>query len=398
MSLAVARRYSKVFFGRGANMAKSRRRGRGEGSVFQRKDGRWVVQLELGDGKRKFYYVKSQKEGIEKLRKAQRELEQGTLVTAPQQTVEQYLTYWLEEVHKSSLKVSTYVKYRKVIHTYIVPALGNVKLEKLTPQHVQSLYNRKQKDGLSPKSIHGIHGVLHKALDNAVRWNLVARNVCEVVSPPRLVKPEIQSLTMEQAHKLLKSLRGNRLEMLLTLALTTGLRRGEILALRWADVDLEKQTVRVHRTVDYIGKFGYVETEPKTAAGSRTVVLASFVIDKLRQHRKEQLEARLKAGGKWEDRDLVFTDLSGGYFNPRYLDLLFHKVLAEAGLPSMRFHDLRHSAATLLRGMGVDMKVLQEILGHSNFMITANIYSHVFLSMQEDAMGKWDTEFKSPDI
>jgi len=379
-------------------MAKSRRRGRGEGSVFQRKDGRWVVQLELGDGKRKFYYVKSQKEGIEKLRKAQRELEQGTLVTAPQQTVEQYLTYWLEEVHKSSLKVSTYVKYRKVIHTYIVPALGNVKLEKLTPQHVQSLYNRKQKDGLSPKSIHGIHGVLHKALDNAVRWNLVARNVCEVVSPPRLVKPEIQSLTMEQAHKLLKSLRGNRLEMLLTLALTTGLRRGEILALRWADVDLEKQTVRVHRTVDYIGKFGYVETEPKTAAGSRTVVVASFVIDMLKQHRREQLEARLKAGGKWEDRDLVFTDLSGGYFNPRYLDLLFHKVLAEAGLPSMRFHDLRHSAATLLRGMGVDMKVLQEILGHSNFMITANIYSHVFLSMQEDAMGKWDTEFKSPDI
>ncbi len=180
------------------------------------------------------------------MRKAQRELEQGTLVTAPQQTVEQYLTYWLEEVHKSSLKVSTYVKYRKVIHTYIVPALGNVKLEKLTPQHVQSLYNRKQKDGLAPKSIHHIHGVLHKALDNAVRWNLVSRNVCEVVSPPRLVKPEIQSLTMEQAHKLLVSLRGNRLEVLLTLALTTGLRRGEILALRWADVDLEKQTVKVH--------------------------------------------------------------------------------------------------------------------------------------------------------
>lgn len=378
-------------------MAKSRRRGRGEGSVYQRKDGRWVVQLELGDGKRKFYYVKTQKEGIEKLRKAQRELEQGTLVTAPQQTLEQYLTYWLEEVHKSSLKVSTYVKYRKVIHTYILPALGKLKLEKLTPQHVQSLYNQKQKDGLAPKSIHHIHGVLHKALDNAVRWNLVARNVCEVVSPPRLVKPEIQSLTMEQAHKLLESLRGNRLEMLLTVALTTGMRRGEILALRWADVDLVKQTVKVHRTVDYIGKFGYVETEPKTAAGSRTVVLASFVIEMLKLHRKEQLEARLKAGEKWEDRDLVFTDLHGGYFNPRYLDKLFHKVLAEAGLPSMRFHDLRHSAATLLRGMGVDMKVLQEILGHSNFMITANTYSHVFLSMQEDAMGKWDEEFRPID-
>ncbi len=377
-------------------MARSKRRGRGEGSVFQRKDGYWVAQLELGDGKRKQYYGKTQKEAHEKLRKAQRELEKGTLVTGPQQTIEQYLTYWLEEVHKSSLKVSTYVKYRKVINTYIVPALGNIKLEKLTPQHVQSLYNRKLMDGLSPKSIHHIHGVLHKALDNAVRWNLVSRNVCEVVSPPRLVKHEIQPLTMEQAHKLLESLRGNRLEMLLTLALTTGLRRGEILALRWADVDFEKQTVKVHRTVDYIGKFGYVETEPKTTAGERTVVLASFVIDMLKQHRIEQLEAKLKVGGQWENRDLVFTGLHGGYFNPRYLDLLFHKVLAEAGLPHVRFHDLRHSAATLLRGMGVDMKVIQEILGHSNYMITANIYSHVFLSEQEQAMGKWDSEFK-PD-
>lgn len=378
-------------------MAKSRRRGRGEGSVFPRKDGYWVAQLELGDGKRKQFYTKTQKEAYEKLRKAQRELEQGTLVTGPQQTVEQYLTYWLEEVHKSSLKVSTYVKYRKVINSYIIPALGNMKLEKLTPQHVQSLYNRKLKDGLAPKSIHQIHGVLHKALDNALRWNLVSRNVCEVVSPPRLVKHEIHPLTMEQAHKLVESLHGNRLEVLLTLALTTGLRRGEILALRWADVDFEKQTLKVHRTVDYIGKYGYVETEPKTAAGERTVVLSYFVINMLKQYRIEQLGARLRVGDKWEDRNLVFTDLHGGYFNPRYLDILFHKVLVEAGLPSMRFHDLRHSAATLLRGMGVDMKVLQEILGHSNYMITANLYSHVFLSEQEQAMGKWDKEFKPDD-
>src|SRR5207248_3579265 len=120
-------------------MTRSRRRARGEGSVFQRKDGRWVVQIELGDGKRKQYYVKTQKEGIETLRKAQRELEQGTLVTGPQQTVKQYLEYWLEEVHKSNLKVSSYVKYRKVIYTYIIPALGHLKLEKLTPQHVKSL-------------------------------------------------------------------------------------------------------------------------------------------------------------------------------------------------------------------------------------------------------------------
>lgn len=378
-------------------MVKSRRRARREGSVFQRKDdGRWVVQLELGDGKRKQYYVKSQKEGIEKLRKAQRELEQGTLVTGPQQTVKQYLEYWLEEVHKSSLKVSTYVKYRKVIDSYIIPALGDLRLEKLTPQHVQSLYNQKAKDGLAPKSILHIHGVLHKALDNALRWNLVSRNVCDVVSPPRLVKPEIQALTMEQARRLLEHVRGHRLETLLTVALTTGMRRGEILALRWADVDLERHLVSVHRTVDYI-HHGYVETEPKTAAGRRTIVLPSFVVDMLRQHRVQQLAARLKAGSSWEEKDLVFPDLSGGYFNPRYLHKTFSKMLIEAGLPHIPFHSLRHSAATLLRSMGVDMKVIQEILGHSNFMITANTYSHVFLSMQEEAMGKWDVALKPDD-
>lgn len=211
-----------------------------------------------------------------------------------------------------------------------------------------------------------------------------------------MVKSEKQSLTMEQVHKLLESVRGQRLEMLLTLALTTGMRRGEMLALRWTDVDLERQTVKVHRTVDYIPKHGYVETGPKTAAGRRSVLLPHFVVDILKQHHVQQLEARLKAGDKWEDRDLVFTDLSGGYFNPRYLEKLFGKVLVEAGLPHRPFHNLRHSAATLLLSMGVPLKVIQEILGHSNFAITANVYTDVLPSLQKEAMDKWDDAFR-PD-
>jgi len=378
-------------------MARSRRRDRGEGSVFQRKDGRWVAQIELGDGKRKQYYLKTRKEAVEKLRKAQRELEEGTLATGPQQTVKQYLEYWLEEVHKPSLKVSTYVKYRKLVYGYIIPALGHLKLDKLTPQHVKSLYNQKEKDGLSSKTIHNIHGVLHKALDNAVLWRLVSRNVCDVVSPPRLVKPEKQSLTMQQAHRLLESVRGHRLEMLLTLALTTGLRRGEMLALRWTDVDLEHQTVTIQRTVDYIPRHGYVENEQKTAAGRRVVLLPSFVVDMLKQHRVEQLEARLKVGSAWEDRGLVFTDLNGGYFNPRYLEKLMKKVIAEAGLPHITLHGLRHSAATLLLSMGVPLKVIQEILGHSSYSITADIYTDVLPAMQKEAMDKWDDVFKPDD-
>ena len=268
-----------------------------------------------------------------------------------------------DKVCTHPIKVSTYVKYRKLIYTYIIPALGHLKLEKLTPQHVKSLYNQKEKDGLAPKTINSIHGVLHIALKNAVLWNLVTRNVCDVVSPPRMVKAEKQSLTMEQAHTLIESVRGHRLEMLLTLALTMAMRRGEMLALRWSDVDLEHQTMKVQRTVDYIPRYGYVENEPKTAAGRRTLMIPSFVVDMLKQHHLQQLETRLKVGSVWEDRDLVITDLHGGYFNPRYLEKLFRKIIVEAGLPTMPFHNLRHSATTLLLSMGVPLKVMQEIEG-----------------------------------
>ncbi len=370
------------------------RRSPGDGSVFQRGDGRWVVQIELADGTRKTYYVKSKKEGREKLKQVQRDLEQGRLATGPRQTVKQYLEYWLEEVHKPNIKISTYVKYHKVIQGYIVPALGDIQLEKLTPQQVTALYNKKRRDGLAPKTIHSIHGVLHKALDNAVSWNLVARNVCDVVKPPRLVKTEKPSLTMEEAHTLLESLRGHRLEMLLTMALTTGMRRGELLGLRWTDIDFKKKLVRVRRTVDYIPRHGYVENEPKTAAGTRSITLADFVLEMLRQHQTTQVEAKLQVGSTWENRNLVFTDLTGGYFNPRYLERLFPKILVEAGLAPMRFHDLRHSAATLLLEMGVSMKVVQEILGHSSYMITADIYAHVLPTQQPEAMKHWDDEFQ----
>jgi integrase len=231
-----------------------------------------------------------------------------------------------------------------------------------------------------------------------VLWSLAARNVCGVVPPPRLVKSEKQSLTLEQAHRLLESVRGHRLEMLLTLALTTGLRRGEMLAIRWTDVDLEHQTVKVQRTVAYILRYGYVENEQKTAAGRRVVLLPSFVVDMLKEHRVEQLEARLKVGSAWEDRDLLFTDLRGGYFNPRYLGKSMKRVIAEAGLPpDITLHTLRHSAATILLSMGVPLKVIQELLGHSSYAITADIYTDVLPSMQKEAMGKWDDVVKSDE-
>lgn len=164
---------------------------------------------------------------------------------------------------------------------------------------------------------------------------------------------------------------------------------------RWSDVDFEKKVVWVRRTVDYIPHHGYVENAPKTVAGHRAITLADFVLEKMKKHRTRQLEEKLHVGSDWEDRNLVFTDLTGGYFNPGYLSKTFPKLMREMGLPSIRFHDLRHSAATLLLVMGVPMKVVQDILGHSSYMITADIYGHVVPSQQPQAMQHWDDVFQS---
>jgi integrase len=377
-------------------MARSRR-ARGEGSVFQRKDGRWVVQIELGDGKRKLYYVKTKSEGIKKLRQAQNELEQGVLATGPDQTVKQYLEYWLEEVHKPTIRISTYMRYRTIVYTHIIPALGDIKLQKLTPQHVNSFYRQKEKDGLNPNTVVIIHRLLRKALENAVKWHYVSYNASKDVSPPRTVKHEMKPLTVEQAHTLLEVVRGQKLEAILTMALTTGMRRGELMALRWSDIDFENKSLQVRHTVSHYAGHGYVENEPKTAKGKRVIILPAFVVDVLKQHRVNQLESRLKVGSAWKDMNLVFPNSRGSYLRSHILLAMFGKVLAEAGLPHMRFHDLRHSAATLLLSMGVQMKVVQEILGHSNMSVTADVYSHMLPTMQQEAMSKWDDAFYPDD-
>jgi integrase len=372
------------------------KRGNGEGSVYQRKsDGLWVGSVSLDNGKRKVFYGKTKKEVTEKLITARHEQLQGVLVTAPAQTLKDYLEHWLEEVQKPTIRTSSYVKYRKVIYTYIIPAIGKIQLQKLTPQRVQSLYTSKLKEGLAPKTVQSIHGVLHKALDNAVKWNLVARNVCDVVSPPRVPQTEKQVLTVQQARLLLDHVKKHRLEVLLTVALTTGMRRGEILALRWSDINLEEGSIQVKRTVDYITHYGYVETEPKTARGRRKILLSSFVVEMLNAHCLAQMEERHKAGDKWIDKNLVFCGLLGDFFNPNYLLRVFKKILEDAGLPRMRFHDLRHSAATILLSMNVHPKVVQEMLGHSTINMTLDTYSHVLPSMQKDIAERWNDELRS---
>jgi len=305
------------------------------------------------------------------------------------------LSNGLEQVHKlSAIRVGTYNMYRIVIYKHIIPMLGHIQLQKLTPQQVQAFYTKKLDEGLSFKRVRGFHSVLHSALENAVKWNLVGRNVCDLVTPPVPRRHEIQPLTQEQAQRLLKVAQNHKLEALLTVAITTGMRRGELLGLHWQDIDLRTGSLQVKRTVNRIGKHGLVVSEPKTARSRRNIVLPAFVIDVLKQHRKRQQEIKKQAGDSWREMDIVFCSMVGGYIEPSNLQGWYKKLLKSAELPDVRFHDLRHSAATILLGMGVHPKVVQELLGHSSISMTMDIYSHVLPSMQQEAMGKMDDLFK----
>lgn len=249
-------------------------------------------------------------------------------------------------------------------------------------------------EGLSPTTVISFHKMLHLALDKAVHWGLVPRNVRDAVESPYVKRYEIQPLNSEQIQQFLTAARGNRLEALFVLALATGMRRGELLALKWPDINFSAGTLQVRRILTHMpaklnGKGGYVEAEPKTEKSRRSISLASFALEHLKQHRVRQLEEKLKAGPVWKDNDLVFSSTLGGHLHTsRILFTQFKQLLKKAGLPDIRFHDLRHSSATMLLSLGVHPKVVQEILGHSQISMTMDIYSHVLPTMQREAMSK----------
>jgi integrase len=377
---------------------KSKRRGKGEGSIYpDKKNERWVGSFYTEDGERRYVYGKTQEEAREKLRAAQHADRQGTLATGPQQTVKQFLEHWLEEVHKPAIKLTTYARYRLLLDNHVLPEIGHIQLKKLTPEHLERLYAKKTKEGLSASSVRHIHVVIHEALNQAVRKRYVGQNVSNLVGDlPRIKRYEVQTLTKEQVVQLIAAARGTQWEALVIVAITTGIRHGEIRGLRWQDIDFDGHCLHIRRTVTRLagikGRFEgrFEETSPKTEGGKRMIILPDIVLRALKGHQARQQEDRVKAGEKWQEQGLVFCNTRGGYVNPDILLAQFHRLLEKAGLPRMRLHDLRHSAATILLGNNTHPKLVQELLGHSSIDITMDIYSHVIPSMQQDNMKQWD--------
>lgn len=366
------------------------RRGRSEGSIFKAGTGQWVARLDIGFGpvgkrRRKEVRARTRREAQERLKQLQRVHDDGLPLPDERQTVSAFLVRWLIDTAAPGVRPSTYTRYRDLLKLHVIPHVGRRPLVRLSPQELQALY-AKLGTSLAPRTVGHVHRVLHRALRDALRWGLVPRNVCDVVGPPRVARKEIQALGPDGARQLLKAAEGDPLEALYVLAVTAGLRQGELLGLRWADIDLDVGRLQVRRTIQRVRAEGFQEAEPKSERSRRSIALTPLAIDALRRHRVAQLHERLQAGPLWQENGFVF---SNGYGRPieagNLLRRSYWPLLARAGLPRMRFHDLRHTAATLLLAAGTHPKVVQEMLGHSSIALTLDTYSHLIPSLQADA-------------
>jgi len=308
-------------------------------------------------------------------------------VVTEKQTVAQFFDGWLK--HRANVRPRSYEIHEAVVRLHLVPELGKLRLEKLTPQHVQTLLDRKLKSGLSAQSVVCIRQVLRTALSEAVKFNLVARNVAALVSPPQVPHREIKPLDATEARAVLDAAKGTRFEAAYTIALNLGLRRGEILGLRWQDIDFDRNTLRVAQALRRVdGKLQATET--KTGRSRRTLSLPQSVVAALRTRRACQSREGLVAGNVWQDSELVFTTRKGTPVDPHFLLWDFQGILKRAGVRRIRFHDLRHGCASLLIALGVPLRLIQEILGHASIAITANLYAHIAPSLMVEAAEKME--------
>jgi len=366
------------------------RRGPGEGTIRERTPGQWEARITVatvdGHQQRRSVYGRSRSEVRAKLIELNRAKAAGLSIEGGRQTFGVFLEKWLDTVVSHRVRSTTFRRYQQLVNLHVVPIIGSVPLAKVTGQHLADMYADRLAAGQSARSVEQMHSVLHSALKQAVRWELVGRSAADLVSPPRPKRPEIRALTAEQTSVLLDAAVGDPLEALYVLAIMTGMRQGELLGLTWGAVDLPGGRLEVRASLDRRSAGDWSLEDPKSSRSRRRIELSPEAVVALRAHRARQAEARLLVGSDWQDHDLVFADawgapLDGSHVTGRDLRLL----LVRAGLPRIRFHDLRHTFATLQLANGTHPKVVQEILGHSTIALTLDVYSHVTPTMHRDA-------------
>lgn len=377
---------------------KTKKRASGEGLVRKRPDGRWEARITVGidpvTGKPKFkhFYGKTQAEAIEKRDAYLTAVRTGTYVEPQKILFGEWVNRWLELFVKPKVRQSTYAKYQINTRTHIVPALGHIELQKLTTEHIQEFYNEKAQTH-SSSVIAILHQIINGSLKQAVKQRVVLNNPAEYTERPQVRYREVEPLTEEEVSKFLQAARGDRLYAAFLLDLFTGLRRGELLALRWSDVDFKAGTITVRESLSRVeiepGKTELVFSEPKTESGKRTIPLLPEVVQELKRHKARQNEERLFFGREYEDNDLVFCTPTGKPIDPRNFLRKLKGILKKAGLrEEIRVHTLRHTFGNVIAQAGENPRNLQALMGHADIRTTLGTYCHSGLDDKRRAVEK----------
>lgn len=368
------------------------RRGNREGSIYKRKDGLWCGAVSLGydpQGKliRKVIYGKTRQEVSEKIAKLLNEYHAGLLTAKERFSFGQWLWTYLELYKKPEVRATTYELYATILRKHIPEQVAKIPLEKLRVEHLQKLYLDLEKAGYT-RLVQILHNLIHSALKHALRLGYVSRNVSEATTRPRIKRKSVRILSKEEMECFLTFAKEHRLYPAFLLLLSTGLRRGELLALEWKDVDFERSTLTVRRNlVPLRGKF--IFSEPKTRGSYRTLPLPEKVLEVLKEWRKKWIEEKLQLGPDWPNTDLIFPTEVHTPYHPRNFLRKLKEILRKANLPQdITIHALRHTYASLLLASGEHPKVVQELLGHSSITTTLDVYSQVMPGLKEKAAQK----------
>lgn len=358
----------------------AKKRGNNEGSIHRRKNGTWRAQVTL-QGRRRGHTGKTRRECQIWLREMLNQIDDGLSYEATNITYNKFLDNWLVSI-EPTLRPTTHYQYSQIVRDYIIPTLGKIKLCELRPNQIQILYNSKRKSGLGIRTIQLTHSVIHRSLVHALRLGLIHRNPAATVICPKPEHQEMRIYDESQVSQFLVAASGNRNEALYHLAISTGMRQGELLGLLWTDLDWNNQTLLIQRQLRKIPGKGLSFQPPKTKYGRRMINLGSNTIERLREHQDLAQKERVKAGIRWQENNIIFPSKVGTPLDQRNLHRDFKSLIKVAGLPDIRFHDLRHTSASIMLNHGVPVIVVSRRLGHSKPSITLDIYGHMIPGMQ----------------
>lgn len=383
-------------------MPAKKRRDAGSGTIRQRADGRWEGRYTVGydpeTGKQimRSVYAKTKREVREKLNKTLTDIQEGTYIEPTSITVGEWLDIWLKE-YKVNLRQETWASYEMHIRVHLKPALGKIRLNKLTTHQIQHLYNSLIQDrGLSPKTVKNIHGALHGALEQAKINGYLRVNPSEGTTLPKMEKEELKVMESKDVRAFLQAIEGDEYELPLFVDLFTGLRQGELLGLTWDCVDFEKGTLLINKQHNRAKGEKEFHFSPLKNSRPRVLTAATAVMDALREQRRRQAEWAEAAGSAWDNHEnLVFTTQTGRYINNKTLWMNFKRIVKELGMPELRFHDLRHTFSINSLQAGDDIKTVQENLGHATASFTLATYAHATLGMKRESANRMDAFIRS---